>query len=257
MLQAEEASMSLKSTVKQYVPSPLLSTIRKARLRHEMHRSMGRTHAQIFSEIYGRGAWGGGPGTLSSGPGSQEELNDPYIELVLSLMEAEKVSRVVDLGCGDFRIGRRIAGHGAAYIGCDVVSDVIERVSKAFGRYDVEFRTIDMVSDPLPRGDLCIIRQVFQHLSNDSVLAVLQKTRGYRLVLVTDEQVGGDDAPVNADILPFHGTRRVFGQGLRLERPPFAEKIEVLLEHSSGFEYGAATATHLRTVLIRNQVPAS
>jgi SAM-dependent methyltransferase len=246
--------MSLKFALKQYVPSPILSTIRKVRLRQDMHRSAGRTHEQIFSEIYESGAWGGEPGTYSSGSGSHERLNNSYIDLVLSLIQTEKVSRVVDLGCGDFRVGRRIIGHGAAYVGCDVVPGVIERVAKAFSCGGVEFKTIDIVSDPLPPGDLCIIRQVFQHLANNNISAVLQKTRDYRLVLITDEQVRRDDASSNVDILPFHGTRRVFGQGLRLERPPFCEKIDVLLEHSSG--YGSPTATYLRTVLIRNQVPA-
>ncbi len=249
--------MTLKSVLKQCVPYPVLSTMGKLRLRRTMHRSAGRTHEQIFSEIYKRRAWGGASGTYCSGSGSHEQLNDLYIDLVRSLIESEKVRRVVDLGCGDFRVGRRIVGHeGADYIGCDVVPSLIERVSKAFGGRGAEFRTIDIVSDPLPRGDLCIIRQVFQHLSNDSISAVLQKTRNYRIVLITDEQVRGDDAASNVDILPFQGTRRIFGQGLRLERPPFCEKIDVLLEHSSGLLYGSATATYLRTVLIRNQIPA-
>jgi SAM-dependent methyltransferase len=247
--------VSLKSALKQYVPSPILSRIQRAGLRHDMYRSEGRTHKEIFSEIYERDLWRGESGTYSSGPGSHEQVNESYINLVLSLIEREKVGRIVDLGCGDFRVGQRIVGFGAAYVGCDVCPSVIERNSRVFGHGDIDFKTIDIVTDPLPRGDLCIIRQVFQHLSNGSILTVLQKTLDYRLVLVTDEQVRGDEASRNVDILPFHGTRRLFGQGLRLERAPFDQKIDILLEHSSGSNYGPATATYLRTVLIRNQLP--
>jgi len=252
---AESKNVSLKSTLKQYVPSPILSRIQRAGLRHDMYRSAGRTHKEIFSEIYERNLWRGEPGTYSSGPGSHEQVNESYINLVLSLIEREKVARIVDLGCGDFRVGQRIVGFGASYIGCDVCPGVIERNSRVFGRSDVEFRAIDIVTDSLPEGDLCVIRQVFQHFSNGSILAVLQKTLDYRLVLVTDEQVRADQASSNVDILPFHGTRRLYGQGLRLERAPFNQKIDILLEHSSGSNYGPATTTYLRTVLIRNQLP--
>src|SRR5262245_37173458 len=106
--------MTLKSALQQCVPHPIRSTMGKLRLRGAMHRSAGRTHEQIFSEIYESNAWGGKSGTYSSGSGSHEQLNDFYIDLVRSLIESERVTRVVDLGCGDFRVGRRIAGHGGA-----------------------------------------------------------------------------------------------------------------------------------------------
>ena len=70
--------------------------------------------------------------------------------------------------------------------------------------------------------------------------------------MVTDEQVVGDKADSNIDINPYHGTRRLSGQGLKLEVSPFFERIEILLEHSSGSEYSTTYDTYLRTVLIRN-----
>src|SRR4029450_11585991 len=90
------------------------------------------------------------------------------------------------------------------------------------------------------------------HLSNGDIATVLQKARQYPLLVVTDEQVVGDNSDINVDIIPYHGTRRLFGQGLRLERGPFSERVEILLEHSSGSEYSAISQTYLRTVLIRN-----
>ena len=244
--------MLLTPAIRRYVPPSLLRSIQRVVLRQEMRRSVGRSHEDIFGDIYNANAWGGTPTQFSSGSGSDEGVNDAYVNLVLSLVKSEQVSRMVDLGCGDFRVGRRIAGQGTSYIGCDIVRDVIQRNCRDFQQPGIEFRKIDIVKDCLPNGDLCIIRQVFQHLSNDDISTVLEKSRSYRLVLITDEQVLGDSAPANCDILPYHGTRRLFGQGLRLEREPFKEKIDVLLEHSSGVDYGPTTRTYLRTVLIRN-----
>jgi hypothetical protein len=71
-------------------------------------------------------------------------------------------------------------------------------------------------------------------------------------LVVTDEQVVGDQSDSNADIVPYHGTRRLYGQGLRLETEPFFERVEILLEHSSGSDAAGSSDTYLRTVLIRN-----
>ena len=111
---------------------------------------------------------------------------------------------------------------------------------------------MDIVVDPLPDGELCIIRQVLQHLANDDISEVLREAHKYRLVVTTDTQFRGDEAPSNRDILPFHGTREVFSQGLRLERAPFNEKIELLLNHSAGDRHDLSDL-YLRTILIRNR----
>src|SRR5262245_66437426 len=75
---AESKNVSLKSTLKQYVPSPILSRIQRAGLRHDMYRSAGRTHKEIFSEIYESNLWRGEPGAQCSGPGSHEKANDHH-----------------------------------------------------------------------------------------------------------------------------------------------------------------------------------
>ena len=107
------------------------------------------------------------------------------------------------------------------------------RNTARFANERIEFRNLDMVTDPLPEGDLCIIRQVFQHLSNGDIATVLRKTRKYPLLLVTDEQVVGDHSHGNIDIIPYHGTRRLFGQGLKLEAAPFSARVETFMSSST------------------------
>jgi SAM-dependent methyltransferase len=242
---------SLKTTVKLFVPERVLASYRNARLRWDMARAQGQSREEIFRDIYRNNRWGGDSGTYSSGTGSRPDVNASYIALVSSLICSERVRRVVDLGCGDFEVGRRLLSPEVKYIGCDIVPELVAHNAARFATKCIEFRTLDAVTDPLPEGDLCIIRQVFQHLSNSDIAKVLRKCRQYRLLLVTDEQVINDKSDCNAEILAYHGTRRVFGQGLKLERAPFFEPIEILLEHPSSSDCVGTGGTYLRTVLIR------
>jgi hypothetical protein len=45
----------------------------------------------------------------------------------------------------------------------EIVPGLIARNAAQFANERIEFRKVDIVIDPLPEGDLCIIRQVFQH----------------------------------------------------------------------------------------------
>jgi SAM-dependent methyltransferase len=243
---------SIKSTVKRFVPHFILAAYGRERLRWDMAMSRGKSREEIFSDIYEKNRWGGEPGSYVSGSGSRPDIIGPYISVLRALIRSERVKCIVDLGCGDFEVAHRILSPELNYVGCDIVPGLAARNAARFANERIEFRNLDMVTDPLPEGDLCIIRQVFQHLSNGDIATVLRKARQYPLLVVTDEQVFGDRSDDNIDILPYHGTRRLFGQGLKLEAVPFFERVEILLEHSSGSEYSATYDTYLRTVLIRN-----
>jgi SAM-dependent methyltransferase len=243
---------SIKSTVKRFVPRPLLAAYSRERLRWDMTNSRGKSRKEIFSDIYENNRWGGEPGSYVSGIGSRPDVAESYVSVVRALISSERVKYVVDLGCGDFEVARRILSPELRYVGCDIVPGLAARNATQFANERISFHNLDMVTDPLPQGDLCMIRQVFQHLSNRDIAAVLKKVRKYPLVVVTDEQVVGDHSENNIDIVPYHGTRRLFRQGLKLEAGPFFERIEVLLNHSCGSECAATSDTYLRTVLIRN-----
>src|SRR5262249_22061531 len=158
--------------------------------------------------------------------GSRAEVTACYTSVLRALIRSEGVTRIVDLGCGNFEVAQRFLSPELNYVGCDIVPNLVAHNTARFATERIEFRTLDLVTDPLPNGDLCVIRQVFQHLSNRDIAAVLRKVRQYRLLVVTDEQVVGDKSGSNADIMPYHGTRRVFRQGLKLEAAPFFECVE-------------------------------
>lgn len=47
-------------------------------------------------------------GRNNSGSGSDSVVSAPYARIVCDYMLANNVRRIVDIGCGDFRVGKRL-----------------------------------------------------------------------------------------------------------------------------------------------------
>ena len=136
---------------------------------------------------------------------------------------------------GDFTIGRKIADLGIDYTGVDVVPALIEHHTQHHAGPNVRFAHLDIASDPLPKADLCLIRQVLQHLSNDQIRRILPKLASYPHVLVTEHYPGADVRVIpNKDKTQGHDTRIEYDSAVFLEHPPFNAKISgMLLEHET------------------------
>jgi SAM-dependent methyltransferase len=175
--------------------------------------------------------WGAGPGAFCSGNSSCDEAATAYLEKVRALIETEGVKTVVDLGCGDFQIGSRILDFVDRYIGCDIVPGLVAYNSEKFGSEKVEFQVLDIVNGPLPPADLCLVRQVFQHLSNAQIKSVLPKLRAYRIVLVTEHfPVASKMEKSNIDKVHGPDIRLYDRSAVVLSEPPFSlERVEELL----------------------------
>ncbi|HYX39236.1 MAG TPA: hypothetical protein VE954_39550 [Oligoflexus sp.] len=129
-----------------------------------------------------------------------------------------------------------------------MVQPLIEYNQKNFGNDHIQFLQNNIITDDLPEGDLCLIRQVFQHLSNDSILKVLPKLARYKYVIISDAQPHADKDQINHDIPNFSGTRAVVhGTGLWLEKSPFNLPATVLHSYPLKTEYDE----HLRLLLYR------
>ena len=112
-----------------------------------------------------------------SGPGSHfPELVDNYISGVKKFLTSlPKKPNVVDLGCGDFSIGSKIRKLCDNYIAVDIFDELINFNKKKYADLNVDFRILDITCDELPSGDICFIRQVLQHLSNESIIMLLKQ----------------------------------------------------------------------------------
>jgi hypothetical protein len=139
---------------------------------------------------------------------------------------------IVDLGCGDFRIGSALLAKlpKIRYIGCDIVPGLIAQNNQRFASAHVTFRCLDITADDLPPGQIFLMRQVLQHLPNRDIARILAKLRNCPYVFVTEGQPLFPEGPVNpdksigAEIRFNWKTGR--GRGVELDQPPYNCAIE-------------------------------
>ena len=153
-----------------------------------------------FSRIYRKKAWGSEGTRFFSGVGSRGAAVTTYVDALA--LELDSPRTIVDLGCGDFEVGRALLARypQAKYIGCDIVPNLVKHLQNVHGSDRVNFRLVDIVdSRDLPEGDMYLIRQVFQHLSNDDILRVLEKLIDRPCLIVSEGQPLVRTGPVNPD----------------------------------------------------------
>lgn len=167
-----------------------------------------------------------------SGGGSHPDAAAPYVGLVSELIRTEGVRSVVDLGCGDFQVGRLIDYGMARVVGVDASSHHIGRLSEELAA-DPRFSFVHAdVGDFDASGfDLGLCKDVLQHWPTDRILRFLSGPLP-RLLLLTNDAAGGD---INGDIplIPMRdGRLQVAVRGLDLNAPPFSVGGTVLLRYS-------------------------
>jgi hypothetical protein len=180
---------------------------------------------EAFSSIYRNNEWGGLAGELHSGLGSSHPgIVLPYLAVVRELLAAIPAERrtIVDLGCGDFRVGAQLVDYCSSYIALDVVEELIRVLRTESYPQKVQFRHSDIVIDDLPFANVCLVRQVFQHLSNEQILAVLPKLRMYPHIVLTEHfPPPGQPVIPNLDKVHGPGVRLEEGSAVCLDHPPF------------------------------------
>lgn len=226
----------------------LRSLIRRGRVRFDALRYRNLSPREIFERIYASKAWGMGHGSaFDSGSGSEDAFALAYVEAIGVYVREHGVSSIVDLGCGDFRIGRHLVNSmNVDYTGIDIVRPLIEHHTKEYADKRTRFLCLDIIADRLPSGDLYLIRQVLQHLSNAQIARILDKLAGERVV-VTEHIPGGNARHPNRDKPAGPDIRLYFDSGVYLEYPPFNQQLETLLEVPAPFNGRDAV---LRTSLL-------
>jgi hypothetical protein len=226
----------LKSAVRELLPSSVLAAYRRYKAALLDRRERRMSTEEVFTRIYVHNRWAG-PGLFFSGSGSHEgAIVAPYVAAVtgeLQRLRAETLT-AVDLGCGDFSIGRQLAAACRRYVGVDIVRPLIEHNRATFGSERIAFHHANIIEDEIPAGDICFVRQVLQHLSNAQIRAVLPKLARYRWCFITEHHPSPGrlrranlDKPQGADIRVYRGS------GVFLELPPFnvpKERYRLLLE---------------------------
>jgi len=243
----------MKALFEKLVPSWLASPLRQWKRGRERRRNAALSVEEVFTDIYLSQRWGGAEGEFCSGGGTRDErVVEPYLKAVIDWLNAtaDGRARVVDLGCGDFTVGSRMIPHCESYVGVDVVKPLIEHHQRQHSRPTVRFEHLNIISDDLPAGDVCLVRQVLQHLSNEEICMILEKLRQYRHAIITEHLPEPSDF-VRPNLDKAHGAdiRLTANSGVYLEHPPFSvpgDAMKVLLEVPWEGNHGGV----LRTVVI-------
>ena len=219
----------LKQRLKPYTPAWLLKYHHDRTIRKDRALYQGKALREVFSHVYETGGWGVAKdhsGFYSGSSSHDPAIVDTYVEAVTAYLGSLPYRPdVVDPGCGDFNVGSRIRPACARYIACDVVEAVIQSNRTRFSSLDVDFRCLDITSEPWPRGDVVFLRQVLDHLDNARIAGVLASLTPYKSLILT-EYLPLTDFPPNLD-KPIGPGLRIWGaipSGIVLTEPPFELK---------------------------------
>ena len=244
--------MSARELLRSLAPAVLVDSYRGVRRFFARRRDRRLSRKDLFTRIYEQHEWGGkGEGVFCSGSGSTASHGDEYGGVVREFIAEHGIKSVVDLGCGDFTVAGGILMPGVRYVGVDIVEALVERNRKRFADAHVSFEHLDVVTDPLPDGELCLIRQVLQHLSNDEIQAVLAKTRKYRYTLITEHLPSPSRSPKPNKDKPHGPDTRVYDDsGVYVDQPPFSLPVSRTLLDASPGQPLVASGEVIRTVVV-------
>lgn len=214
---------------------------------------------EIFTEIYNNNLWGISPDgrQYCSGFGTIDPNVEKYIKILRNFISEFEIKSVFEIGCGDFTIMKSILSQtDIKYIGSDIVKSLIDHLTDSYGDENVRFIPMDAItSEKYPVADLCIIRQVLQHLSNAQISEIIRKTKKYTFVIITEHvplypKKKNDDKITSGYIrLQNHNT-----SGVYLDATPFSLNCKKLLSYQQDDKdyYGNRIPAVMLTSLIEN-----
>ena len=230
---------TMKSHIKKLVPIFLLNHYKRLKWYKMQSTSLNKTTEEVFTEIYEHNKWGGSKGKFCSGPGStHKQIVSAYINMISDKASSENFlgSSFIDLGCGDFLVGKKLIPLCSSYTGIDIVKSLVEHNQKKYGNEIINFMHLNIVEDELPTGDVCFVRQVLQHLNNQQISAILKKLKIYKWVFITEHYpTNNNNIRPNIDKMCGSDIRLNENSGVYFTEPPFIlpiKAIEKVLEIS-------------------------
>lgn len=222
--------LKLLRSLKPWVPRAVLDLRTRYIVQRQRRRFGELSVRETFERIYAERAWGSEAGAFDSGEGSADAVTDSYVALVRAFIAEHRIGSVVDLGCGDFRVGRRLAAPGVLYTGVDIVRPLIDHHRAHYANDSTRFELKNLIEDDLPSGELALLRQVLQHLSNAEIMRVLDNCRRYRYLIVTEHLPTVAGAVANRDKPHGPDVRLYDKSGVFVDLPPFSQPARKLLD---------------------------
>lgn len=192
---------------------------------------------EVFTGVYLRGQW-----HMGSGSGSMPWNTWEYRRYVATLIRLTGARSVLDLGCGDFRVGRGVDLGAATYLGVDCVPSLAERNARFYGTDRIRFAHGDILTAPLPPADLVLVKDLLQHWPDEAIHELGARLAGYPRVLLTyDHRPAGE---------PHRDTELGGHRPLDLLAPPFSWEGRHVLSYVSVSHEGAVRRAKTVTLLI-------
>ena len=196
----------------------------------------------VMEQIYDQSLWGGKEFDFYSGIGSHDPIMvNIYVKTVTDFLKShDHKMTICDIGCGDFNIGQHIFKYSKKYFAIDIVEELIERNKIKFKTKNLEFLCLDIANEVLPKADVIIIRQVFQHLSNNEIQQILNRLKTCKYIILTEHLPVGDFIP-NTNKIASQGIRLKQQSGVDILSAPFNFQVkkedvlnEIILKNGSG-----------------------
>lgn len=158
----------------------------------------GGSSSAVFQRIYENDVWGDNDNPNykgSSGMGSAYFYNkNTYIPFMHQFLKEYEIKSVVDLGCGDFRIGPLLYDQlDITYSGYDIYDKLIQYHKARLNGPKYTFITSDFTKKcelvQLKSADLCILKDVLQHWPFRTIIKVMDylvSCKKYKYILVVN-----------------------------------------------------------------------
>lgn len=218
----------MRKIIKKFIPNFILDYKNKYITKQTRKKFSKMNQYEIFKEIYLKKLWSEESTKLNykfySGVGSHNpELTNDYIIAIQRFLKTFSTKPdVVDLGCGDFIIGSQLRQMCNNYTAIDIFDELINFNKEKYKDLNVDFKALDMTKNELPTADICFVRQVLQHLSNESIQNFINNAKNkYKYLIVTEHYPSIKNFAMNVDKPTGPDTRLHDNSGVVLTAPPF------------------------------------
>lgn len=215
----------------------LKSWLKKTKNNIALTANYVRSNEQIFREIYYDKHWVSNEAKLqkfNSGSGSDYQYVAPYVQEIAKYVTKNKIHSIIDVGCGDFRVGQHLVKiqPNISYLGIEVFDEIIDHNRRKYGSNLIKFARCDFTEDQIPLEyfgyELCLVRQVMQHLSNRMIIKMLHNLKPFQHVIITEHQTNNPTLK-NEDQVTSKINRTQRKSGIYLDEEPFNLKIKPIL----------------------------
>lgn len=180
---------------------------------------------------------------LSSAKAAQPKVAINYTETEIirrelpTIIDQLSVKTFVDAPCGDWHLMEGVDLGVEHYIGCDIVTELIEANRRQFANETRNFIVADLSRDILPKTDMIFSRDLFSHLTFDEafkIIANFKKAGAKYLLTITFDYVEQNDELGTSLWRP-----------LNLQKSPFSFPPPLFLIKGQSLESGGALAVWL------------